>query len=120
MKLHVERMAVTALIVAVIIVLGMLMIQERTLYKGRLLNYQLQAIRTSINLFKAVEHHNPKDLEELAKLQFRFPGETQDRFFLELSVDGNVERFLDPFGNPYVYDPDTGWVKSSTSKYSLW
>lgn len=120
MKVHLERIAVTALIVAVVIVLSMVIIQERKLYKGRLLGYQLQAIRTSINLFKAVEHRNPRNLAELTTKQFSFPGEEQERFFLQFSANGKAGKFLDPFGNPYVYNAESGWVRSSSPKYSVW
>lgn len=35
-------------------------------------------------------------------------------------IPENMEFFHDPFGNPYRYNPETGWVSSQTEGYDYW
>lgn len=113
-----------ALLVVVAVTTFVLMVVslrfERNMNNQKLLYYQLQAIRTSVNLFKAITRSNPADLVELATSEYNFPGEEQKRRYLS-TISTNDDGFIvDPFGNPYVYDSETGWVKSSTGGYDSW
>ncbi len=115
-----ERVAVLALLVAIFIVIGMLYLQERRVAKAMLLNYQLQALRTSVNLYKAIEKRNPLSLQELFEGKFRFPGNEKDRSFATCPRLGKEGECLDPFGHVFTYDKSSGWVGSSTPRYKNW
>jgi hypothetical protein len=121
MKSNVTRMTVLIVILIISIVAeGLLLHMERRVAFQNAMRYQLQAVRISINLFKAIEKRNPSDIKELAMAHFRFPGESEQRRFLEgITVSPNGLA-LDPFGNPYIYDPVSGWVRSSTRGYLDW
>src|SRR3989338_2181252 len=93
---------------------------EREVQNQKTLFYQLQLLRTSIQLFKAVMHRNPGSLEELASLEYQFPDEVIMRRFLEYPVFVGDKKFTDPFGDPYTYDPQTGWVRSISGGYEFW
>jgi len=41
------------------------------------------------------------------------------KYVESMTTDGRG-RPLDPFGNPYSYDPSTGGVKSTTRGYEMW
>jgi hypothetical protein len=90
---------------------------EQRVAKQRIMFYQLQALRTSVNLFKSVLKRNPKSLRELAEAEFRFPGERRQRRYLDFAQINEEGLIVDPFGKPYVYDPNTGWVKSAMWRY---
>lgn len=93
---------------------------ERQMSNQKLMFYQLQAIRTSVNLYKAITRNNPSSLAELATSEYQFPGEEQKRpYLVDPTINGNGV-VVDPFGNPYIYDTRTGWVRSSTKGYELW
>ena len=96
---------------------------QRLVTKQRILFHELRVMRTSVNLYRAVNNHNPKSLNELATATFRFPGENVQRKYLDYRIQKNGEReseLIDPFGNPYSYNPQKGWVRSSTREYEYW
>jgi len=115
-----ERIAFVAVALITVGVLIASINFERRISDQKLLFYQLQAIRTSVNLYKSIEKRNPSSLIELDSSRYRFPGDKSDRRFLEIPCGGENAVCLDPFGNPYVYDSATGWVRSSTPEYALW
>ena len=90
---------------------------EQRVAKQKIMFYQLQALRTSVNLFKSMLKRNPRSLRELAEAEFRFPGERQRRRYLQFAQVNDEGFIIDPFGKPYVYDPKTGWVKSAVWRY---
>ncbi len=92
---------------------------ERSVANQKLLYYQLQSIRTSINLFKVIEKRIPSSLLELATSEYQFPDEDQINRYLEIEVREGKD-ILDAFGNPYAYDTTNGWVRSSTKGYESW
>jgi hypothetical protein len=96
---------------------------QRLVTKQRILFHELRVLRTSVNLYRAVNNHNPRSLDELATATFSFPGENVQRKYLDYRVQkdgGKGTMLLDPFGNPYYYNAETGWVRSSTSDYKFW
>lgn len=113
-----------AALVAVVIVTVALMLAsirfERLVGNQKLLFYQLQALRTSVNLFKAMTKRNPASLAELANSEYSFEGENISRPYLELQPINKKGEIVDPFGRPYTYDSGTGWVRSRTSGYEFW
>jgi hypothetical protein len=119
-KRNVERVVFVAVAILTVGVLIASINFERRMSNQKLLFYQLQAIRTSINLYKAIEKSNPSSLIELNRAEYEFPDESIKRRFLEVPCDSLQGGCNDPFGNPYFYDNKTGWVRSSTSGYALW
>ena len=117
---NMERLIFVAVAVLTVGVLIASINFERRMSNQKLLFYQLQAIRTSINLYKAIERRNPTSLVELDRAEYQFPDEEMKRRFLEIPCKSPNGVCNDPFGNPYVYDSKTGWVRSSTSGYALW
>ena len=110
----------TVILIISIVAEGLLLHMERRVAFQTAMRYQLQAIRISVNLFKAIEKRNPSDIKELATAHFRFPGESEDRRFIEGVTVSPTGVALDPFGSQYVYDPVSGWVRSSSTGYLDW
>jgi competence protein ComGC len=112
------------LVVALVVVVGFLVASN--LYyqdkagKQKMLFYQLQILRSSINLYKFIKGQNPPSLEVLAAGIYKFPGEELARRYIEnapIDKDGKV---VDPFGKMYYYNGQTGWIRSSSSGYEFW
>ena len=64
-----------------------------------------------------------KNLNELATATFHFPGENVQRKYLDYRIQKDGKRsneLIDPFGNPYSYNPQKGWVRSMTKQYEYW
>jgi len=94
--------------------------KERKLGRERSLQYELTILRQGVNLYTYIEKHRPKNLMDLATNTFCLPGDEQDRKFVEqVRVNRNGE-IVDPFGNVYAYDEETGWVRSTTPAYRHW
>jgi hypothetical protein len=88
--------------------------KERTLY------YQLQILRMGVNIFQLVNHRNPRSLGDLLTRTYELPSDASDRHFVNGVILDPSGRVFDPFGNPYFYDPITGWVRSVSSGYEFW
>lgn len=96
---------------------------QRLVTKQRILFHELRVLRTSVNLYRAVNNRNPRSLDELATATFTFPGENVQRKYLDYRIQKDEKKgskLLDPFGHPYSYNPEKGWVRSSTSEYKFW
>jgi len=96
---------------------------QRLVTKQRIMFHELRVLRTSVNLYRAVNNRNPKSLSELATATFHFPGENVQRKYLDYRIqksDKKGTELVDPFGNPYAYNPEKGWVRSSTKDYKFW
>lgn len=120
MKRNFERIALIAVAIATVGIMGLTVHFERQLSNQKAMFYQLQALRTSVNLYKAINRTNPPDLNALMFETYRFPGEDQSRRFLQSSTTNEKGEIVDPFDNPYIYDAATGWVQSSTEGYAYW
>lgn len=88
--------------------------------KQHALHYQLQLLRTAELLYASVNREMPENLEQIAKGTFRLPGDDNTRRYLEHPPMIAGGKLTDPFGNPFTYDPKTGWIKSSTKGYEFW
>lgn len=113
-----------ALVLLLIAVVGVLVISnvyyQSKSGKQRTLFYQLQILRSSINLYKLVNLRNPESLDALAVEIYKFPGEGLTRRYIEnapIDKNGNV---VDPFGKQYYYNKGTGWIRSASSGYEFW
>lgn len=111
------------MVVAALVTMGLIVSSfnfEKNVAKQRELFYQLQAVRTAVNLYKAINKNNPLDLDLLLKEKYSFPGEGIKRQFLEIPFNREGDMLLDPFGKPLKYNRVTGWVSSITSGYEYW
>jgi hypothetical protein len=113
-----------ALIAVLIVVVGFLaasnVYYQNRASKQRVLFYQLQILRSSINLYKFINSVSPANLEVLATGYYKFPGENLTKRYIEnapIDKDGTV---VDPFGKIYLYDSSTGWIRSATEGYEFW
>jgi type II secretory pathway pseudopilin PulG len=97
--------------------------QETALRSG------LSNIRASVRLFRMMNGRNPRSLTELVEKEVLMPARVgadaptgsvfQQKYLMERAVDkqGNI---VDPFGNPFAYDPLRGEVKATTAEYENW
>ncbi len=88
-----------------------------TIQKRRLLIQEL-SIRSAISLYAVINKQLPPDLTELEKNKYTTENSTKP--YLEYLYDDNADMLRDPFGNPYHYDPVSGWVRSTTEGYTRW
>ena len=89
----------------------------------------LANIRTSISLCKMLNKKNPQSLRELVEKEVMLPARIgadpysesifKQKYLTQQSLDaqGNI---LDPFGNPFTYDPIQGEVRATTKGYEMW
>ena len=112
-------------IIVIVIVVTLTVLLGAGLYAGRmkvqksnLMVQELSMLRSSLTLYKTVNHVNAPSLEDLAASEYEV-GDGKRPYVdrLPLSKDGNI---IDPFGNKYEYDPKTGWVSSTTSGFERW
>lgn len=108
-----------ALVAAVVVAFGIYTKRDAT-KKGQLLMSELSSIRSAVATYKMMNKVNPPSLDALTKLNYSFePGETAKPYLsgLKSNTKGEV---LDPFGNNYKYNAQTGWVASSTKGHDKW
>jgi len=124
MNLRFGKIAENALFVLVACVTIVVTVQafrfEQKMANQKLLYYQLQTLRTSVNLFKAINKKNPETLTELASAEYAFPGEDHSHNYLDSNILTENGVIFDPFGNPYHFDAKSGWVRCTSRGYELW
>lgn len=109
---------VTIGVIAVIFAIyGTMVIQFRArLHEEALIN-ELRSLRLAVVTFYYINNRNPKDLQELVDAVFKTTKGTERA----LVSDRLKQRGLtDPFGNPYVYDREAGWISTATKDYKDW
>lgn len=116
----IERLSLLAIAILTVSLVGMSIHYEREVGRQKALFYQLQLIRTAVQLYKSVRRANPFSLEVLAQEEYQFPGESIQRHYIEYPPEGEGNVFVDPFGTPYLYDVDLAWVSSNTPGYEYW
>lgn len=115
-----EYVVIVAIVLVVAMLVGANIYFQRQESRQKALYYELQMIRSGINLFKVVENRNPKNLAELARDVYQFPGDKETRKYLTNVPFNDKGELVDPFGNGFIYDYKTGWIRSSTSGYEMW
>ena len=137
---------VIALVIIGILLIGAMTYYQRAtrVIKEYAIISELGNIRTSVLLYFVINKRYPKSLKQMLSEKIILPFHpfydaeslkgiagkelplqstgsiVIDRSYLEkLSLDdeGNL---IDPFGNPYVYDPKLGKIRSSTEGYRSW
>ena len=115
-----EQIVFIVVVLVVAFLVGASIYYQRQEARQRALFYQLQIIRSAVNLYKIVEKRNPANLTELARGIYKFAGDRETRKFMTNVPFGKEGGLVDPFGNKYFYDYKTGWVRSSTHGYEMW
>jgi hypothetical protein len=115
-----EKVLVVALVLVVAFLAGSNVYYQNKSGKQRTMFYQLQILRSSVNLYKLINNRSPKDLESLVTEVYKFPGEDLARRYIENAPINEKGDVIDPFGRPYYYDGKTGWIRSATSGYEFW
>lgn len=105
-----------AALFSVVVLLGI----ERDINREVVMRYQLQALRTTVELFRVIEGRNPAELGELLSGAYTFPGEHAPHRYLEGMPQNGSGELVDPFGHPYQYNPKSGWVSSMTCGFLEW
>lgn len=83
--------------------------------KERTLIYQLQQLRYAVQIFIKVHQQKPPTLSAAIDAQYDFGHPWRWRFGRD-----SAGAPLDPFENPFRYDPDSGWIASQTRGYENW
>ena len=110
---------VVVVVVALTIVLGASLYAGRTkIEKSNMLINEMSGLRSALLLYKIVNHKNAPDLAMLATTDYNMGG--VERPYIEHVPMNASGKIIDPFGNPYLYDPKSGWVSSSTQGCERW
>lgn len=75
------------------------------------LKCELSNLRLSLVLYKALNKIYPERLDELCIAK---------KYNVLIDRYDESGMLIDPFGNTYVYDPNTGKIRSTTKKYERW
>lgn len=95
---------------------GILYYQTQRLKEVVLIN-ELRTLRNTIVIFKFMNGRNPNSFQELADSSFKLGAGDKRRYVPQNIADSG---FADPFGGHYVYDKDSGWVKTTSKDYNEW
>lgn len=83
----------------------------------------LTNIRSSIQLYSALNNKPPADLKDLLGKRYLIPTREGTIFndqYLRTSALDNEGNLIDPFGNRYSYESKDGKVSSTTKGYEGW
>lgn len=94
--------------------------KERKIVKQQSLYHQLAILRQGINMYQMMEKKNPENLIDLAMATYKLPDDDRIYKFVETIEMDDEGRMVDPFENPYDYDPNTAWVHSTTPGFMDW
>lgn len=115
-----EQTVILVLVVVVGFLVASNIYYQNKAGKQKMLFYQLQILRNSINLYKFINNKNPENLEILAAEYYKWPGEDITRKFIENAPIDKNGIVIDPFGKQYYYDGKTGWLRSASEGYEFW
>ena len=83
--------------------------------KEQALIFQLKQLRMMTEIYMKIYRVKSPDLLTAMEKKYRFGQPVEWK--MKRDATGNP---LDPFGNPYHYDKDSGWVYSITKGYEKW
>ena len=92
------------------------------------LKTELANIRTSIILYTMLNGRNPASLKEMIERKVMLPARIgtgytgsifKESYLMKNAVDEEGNK-VDAYGNPFLYDPQRGEVRSSTKGYENW
>lgn len=111
------------IVVVIIAVFGVIWGYVHYTNKGeneKALIYQLKTFRTTMQAYIMSNKERPTKLQDLASFQVQDANGNVQKFSLDgitVSEDG---KYVDSFGNPFVYNVTTGDVNTSTKGYESW
>ncbi len=108
---------VIVVVLTVVLSVGLYARRERV-RRGQLLVQELSTLRAGVQLYRLLNDRMPQSLQQLAAESYPFEG--HPRPYLQRLPRDADGRFVDPFGNPYRYDPQRGWVHSVTEGFTEW
>lgn len=107
------------IVIVLTVVLGVGLYSGRDkVAKSKLLIQELAMLRNGAAHYKMINKHPPSSLKELATANYDFGG--KQKGFLESPPLSDNGQIVDPFGNPYGYDPKKGWINSTTRGFEKW
>ena len=110
---------VVVIVAAVIVGYGVYSARAKA-EKSKLMISELEQVRSAIITYKTLNKTNPPDLTSLTKMTYTFaPGERPKTYLANIPTNKKGQ-LIDPFGNPYKYELDNGWVYSTTANYKGW
>ena len=83
-------------------------------WRSRILASELLTMRTLIANYEINARKIPASID----IVIQYSCKTRNECF-NLSINDKGQ-CVDPFGNAYLYDQKTGWIKSDTQKYINW
>jgi competence protein ComGC len=92
------------------------------------LRTELSNIRISIRLFTMLNGRHPASLGEMIEKKVMLPARIgggytgsifKESYLMKNAVDAEGNK-VDAYGNPFLYDPQRGEVRSSTKGYENW
>jgi type II secretory pathway pseudopilin PulG len=111
--------AVVFIIVCLSVALAVSLYAERSkIQKGNLLIQELSTLRSGIQIYRLTTGENPASLQALATSTYDV--DSIKKPYLEDFPQDKSGNLVDPFGNPYIYDPKKAWVKSQTKGFENW
>jgi len=113
-----DWLSVLGVLLVIAAIYGTMFYLQAVRYKEESLIYELRALRTGVIGFVYANGRVPKDVNELMNSTYR----TKDgavRSYVPESV-AKRGKLVDIFGNPYEYNPEIGWIRTTTRSYSGW
>ncbi len=86
--------------------------------KGNLLIQELSMLRSGIQIYDLLNKGEPSSLNELSESTYDIDGAKMP--YLDRIPGDSDGNFVDPFGNPYIYNPKKAWVRSQTKGFENW
>ncbi len=113
------EIVIVTIVVSLAVVLAVSLYASRAKYrKGDMLSRELSTMRSALTTYKLLNKRNAADINALVGSDYEMDGVKRTYLdMLPMSEDGKI---IDPFGNPYLYNPSTGWISSVTPGYERW
>jgi len=86
--------------------------------KGNLLIRELSMLRSGIQIYDLLNKEKATSLNELSESTYDIDGRKMP--YLDRIPGDSDGNFVDPFGNPYIYNPKKAWVRSQTKGFENW
>jgi competence protein ComGC len=118
------ELAITLIIIIVFVGTLLTFIYRTAVHaKEVALQAELNALRLSLNLYRAIKGNNPPDLKTLIETKYKAGGSEEiafeEQFLSFLGKDAGGFP-VDPFGNKFYYDSKKEVIRSKTRGYENW
>jgi len=110
----------------IVVVVALTVLMASGIYQARLrvknsklLINELQMMRSAISLYHVVNKSYPQELGDLLEEEYSLGSEEMGAYLKQMppTKQGLV---IDPFGNPYYYNKQSGWISTSSQGYTNW